>query len=58
MKEVLPIIIICSVGMAICAAYLIYVTVKSITKKRRRKEKNQFEFEDDVLTIKLGRNKK
>ena len=53
MKQVLPIIIICSVGIALCLAYIIALIVKSIC--RRPRKKREFEIEENVLTIKLGK---
>lgn len=58
MKEVLPIIIICSLGMAFCLAYIAALCVCAVKKKRGKNTRNAFEIEDDVLTVKLGKRKK
>lgn len=57
MEKVLPLIIICSIGIALCLAYLTFVLVKALRKKFG-KNRNRFEIEDDVLTIELDRKKK
>lgn len=59
MKEVLPIIIICSLGMAFCLAYIVLLCARAINKKRgKNNARDMFEIEDDVLTVKLGKRKK
>lgn len=62
MKQVLPVIIICSVGILACLAYIVYVVVRALRRKppkpRTNKNRNEFEIEDDTLIIKLGRKKK
>lgn len=56
MKSILPIIIVCGVGIVACLAYIVAVTVKAL---RRSPRKREFEIEEDVLVIKLDkRNKK
>lgn len=52
MEKVLPLIIICAVGIALCIAYITYVFVRALRRKFG-KNKDRFEIEDDVLTIKL-----
>ena len=56
MEKVLPVIIICGVGIALCVAYILSLTVKALRNRPRRKR--EFEIEENVLTIKLGRRKK
>lgn len=61
MKSVLPVIIICSVGIAVCLAYIVYAVVTALKKrppKPRKNKRNEFEIDDDTLIIKLGRKKK
>ena len=57
MKKVLPIIIVCGVGIALCLAYIIFLCVKALRANPYAKRKHEFEIEDDVLTVKLGRRK-
>lgn len=54
MKQVLPIIIVCGVGIVACLVYIVAVSVKAI---RRNPRKREFEIEEDVLVIKLGKRK-
>lgn len=56
MKQVLPVIIICSVGIALCLAYIVAISIKAL--RRRPQRKREFEIEENVLTIKLGKRKK
>ena len=56
MEKVLPVIIICGVGIALSIAYILSLTVKALRKRPPRKR--EFEIEENVLTIKLGRRKK
>ena len=56
MKQVLPVIIVCAVGIALCLAYIVGVSVKALC--RRPPKKREFEIEENVLTIKLGKKKK
>ena len=59
MKKVLPIIIVCGVGIALCLLYIAFLCVKALRVHPPTKRKHEFEIEDDVLTIKLGkRNRK
>lgn len=58
MKEVLPIIIICSVGILVCLTLLTIIAVKAIKKKLMRAEYEEIEIDDDVLTVSLKRKKK
>ena len=55
MKQVLPVIIICGVGILSCLAYIVAVCVQAIRRRPRRVR--EFEIEDDVLVIKLGKKK-
>ena len=56
MKQILPIIVICGIGIVACLAYIIALCVKSI--RRRPPRKREFEIEEDVLTIILGNRRK
>ena len=54
MEKVLPIIIVCGVGIALSLAYIVAVGIKAISRSPRKRE---FEIEEDVLVIKLGKKK-
>lgn len=56
MDKVLPIIIVCSVGIACAIAYIVFLIVSSF-RSRRGKRRNEFEIDEDTLTIKLGKKK-
>ena len=55
MERILPVLIVCGVGIVASLAYIAVVTVKAI---RRSPRKREFEIEEDVLVIKLGKRKK
>ena len=57
MDKVLPIIIVCSVGIGLCLAYIVFLCVKALRTNPPKKRKHEFEIEDDVLTVKLGKRK-
>ena len=57
MEKVLPIIIICSIGIAAALGYIVYLIV-SFFRAKRGKRRNEFEIDEDSLTIKLGRKRK
>ena len=57
MDKILPIIIVCGVGIALSLAYIIFLCVKAVRANPPAKRKHEFEIEDDVLTIKLGKRK-
>ncbi len=56
MKEVLPIVIICCVGIVFCVGYLVYLLIKRCFPKKKRKVE-YFDLDTDTLTIKLGNKK-
>lgn len=56
MKAVLPVIIVCAVGMALCFAYIVALCVKALRKRPPRK--HEFEIEENVLTVKLDKRRK
>lgn len=56
MEQVLPVIIVCGVGIALSLAYIFSVSIKAL--RRRPPRKHEFEIEENVLTIKLGKRKK
>ena len=55
MEKVLPVVIVCGVGIVICLAYIVGISVQAI--RRRPPRKREFEIEEDVLVIKLGKKK-
>ena len=54
MNKVLPIVIICGIGILLSLAYIVVVSVKAL---RRHPRKREFEIEEDTLVIKLGKRK-
>ena len=56
MEKVLPVVIVCGVGIAACLAYIVAVGIKAI--RRHPSRKREFEIEEDVLVVKLGKRKK
>jgi hypothetical protein len=57
MKEVLPIIIFCCVGIALCVGYLGFLLVRTI-KGNHGKHVECFDFDENTLTIDLTKRKK
>lgn len=57
MKEVLPVVIGCIVGIFICLGYLMFLLVKSIRKKYPKKAET-FDFDENTLTIDITKRKK
>ncbi|MCH5153352.1 MAG: hypothetical protein J1F68_05305 [Clostridiales bacterium] len=55
MEKILPVVIVCGVGIVACLVYIAVVSVKAI---RRSPRKREFEIEEDVLVIKLGKKNK
>ena len=58
MDKVLPIIIVCGIGIAACLAYIVFICIKALRANPPTRRKHEFEIEEDVLTIKLDRRKK
>lgn len=57
MEKILPVIIVCGVGIVACLTYIVAVCIRAIRRRPRRVR--EFEIEDDVLVINLkNRNKK
>ena len=57
MDKILPLIIVCGIGIAASLGYIVAVGIKAL--RRKPHHKREFEIEEDVLVIKLGkRNKK
>lgn len=56
MKGVLPIIIFCAVGLAVCAGLLITIFVRFLRQRNIfRKKREEFEMDENTLTIKLDK---
>ena len=55
MEKVLPIVIVCGIGIALSLAYIVAVGIKAL--RHRPPRKREFEIEEDVLVIKLGKKK-
>lgn len=56
MNGVLPIIIICVVGLAICAILLFMMFARYLRKKNFfRKKDEEFEMDENSITIKLDK---
>ena len=56
MDKVLPIIIICSLGIAVALGYIVSVIVRAVLRKRGKRP-NEFEIDEDTLTIHLRKKK-
>ena len=56
MEKVLPIVIVCGIGILACMAYIVVISVKALRARPRRGR--EFEIEEDVLVIELGKKKK
>lgn len=56
MDKVLPVIIVCSLGIAGALGYIAYLIVSAFRTKRG-KRRNEFEIDEDSLTIRLGKKK-
>lgn len=57
MQEVLPIIIICCVGLAICLGLLFYYFLRFIVRHFRNRHE-EFELDENVLTINLEKKRR
>lgn len=55
MKGVLPIIIVCAIGLAACFSILTYIFVQYLRKKVFRKKKVEYDLDERMLTIKLNK---
>ncbi len=55
MQKLLPIIIICCVGLAVCVGILAYFFVRYLILRFKRK-KEIFDMDDSTLTIVLDKN--
>lgn len=55
MEQILPLIIICSVGIASCITVLIFLLCKHVVKLKQRHRKEEFELDEKTLTVKLDK---
>ena len=59
MDKVLPVIIVCGVGIAAAIAYIVFVVVSECAHRRKGgKPRNEFEIDEDTLTVKLSKRNK
>lgn len=56
MEKILPVLIVCGIGIVASLVYIAVVCAKAIRRRPRRSR--EFEIEEDVLVIKLGKHKK
>ena len=55
MDGVLPIIIVCVLGIVACLSFLAYLLAQYLRKKYWQKRKVEYELDDKTLTIKLDK---
>lgn len=58
MKEVLPVVIGCSVGIVLCVVYLVILIVRGLRPKCGKRRVESFDFDENTLTIDLKKSKK
>lgn len=58
MKKILPVIIVCSVGLVVCLTLLTLLLIKAIKNRFARPDYEEIELDDDVLTISLSKPKR
>lgn len=58
MKEVLPVVIGCSVGIVLCIVYLVILIVRGLRPKYGKRRVESFDFDENTLTIDLKKSKK
>ncbi|CCZ95280.1 unknown [Corallococcus sp. CAG:1435] len=56
MGNVLPIVIICSVGLAACFGFLTYTLVRFVKQKFCRSKHEEFDLDDDTYTVQVGKS--
>ena len=56
MEKALPVFIVCGIGVALSLTYILVLSIRTLKTRPRRKQ--EFEIEENVLTIKLGKRKK
>lgn len=54
MQQVLPIIIICGVGLSVCFVLLLIILIRCL-QRRFRKKREVFEMDERTLTVKLDK---
>ena len=55
MDGVLPVIIVCAVGIAACFSFLGYLFVQYFKKRFYHKKKVEYDLDERTLTIKLDK---
>lgn len=60
MDKVIPIIVVCGIGIAAAIAYIVFVIVRAFSSRRDGacRPLNEFEIDEDTLIIKLGKHRK
>lgn len=59
MDKVLPIVIVCGIGIGLALAYIVFVVVRALMQRRNGgNPRNEFEIDDDTLIVKLGKKRK
>lgn len=53
MERILPVIVVCSVGLAICSGLLIFYFVRYLLRRFRRRE--EFELDENKLVVHLDK---
>ncbi len=56
MKIIVPVAVVCGIGIAASLVYIVAVCLRAFRHRPRRKR--EFEMDDDVLTVHLGRRGK
>lgn len=54
MQKILPIIVICSVGLAVCLGLLLFYFVRFVVRRIKRR-REVFELDENTLTIHLDK---
>lgn len=57
MQQVLPIIIVCCVGLSICFGLLVFYFVRFIVRHFKHK-REEFELDENTLTINLDKKRR
>ncbi len=55
MEKILPVVIFCGVGIALCVVALVIIFVKGIKNKFKHRHCEQFEIDDDTITVSLSK---
>lgn len=55
MSGAIAVVIVCGVGIVLCVGYIVLLCARAV---RKRSHKHEFEIEENVLTVRLGKNRK